>query len=157
MRRVATARACTAVFAVLSTPVIFAGCGAEEPLPQACLQAGRPEVLQVLRGAPDRARLSDGTLLSTCIDRAEDDAELQNLGITFVAVADALTARSDRDARAAYELGFLIGAAQRGAGPTGGTQGELVQRLQQAIAFQAEASAVRSEVERGMAAGRASG
>jgi hypothetical protein len=145
------------VLAALSTILIFAGCGREGPPPQACLQARTAEVQQALRGAPGHATLSDGTLLSTCIDRAENDAELQNLGIAFVAVADELTASSAHDGDAAFQLGFLIGAAQRGAGPTGGTQAELVQRLQQAIAFQADAPAVRAEVLRGMAAGRRSG
>jgi hypothetical protein len=115
------------------------------------------EVLQALSGAPAHARLADGTLLSTCIDRSESDADLQNLGITFVAVADRLTARIRRDPEAAFQLGFLIGAAERGAGPTGGTQGELVQRLQQVIAFQADTPAVEAEVLRGIEAGRRSG
>lgn len=139
----------------LSTLIILAGCG-EGPPPQACLQADAGEVAKLLRAAPEHARLTGGTQLSTCIDRAENDAELQNLGIVLVAVADELVARSRHDARAAYELGFLIGAAQRGAGPTGGTQAELVQRLQQTIAFDVT-PAVQAEVERGIAAGRADG
>lgn len=145
------------MLAALSTAAILAGCGQEAPPPQACLQAGRVEVLQALSGAPAHARLADGTLLSTCIDRSESDADLQNLGITFVAVADRLTARIRRDPEAAFQLGFLIGAAERGAGPTGGTQGELVQRLQQVIAFQADTPAVEAEVLRGIEAGRRSG
>lgn len=101
--------------------------------------------------------LPGGTLLSTCVDRAEDDADLQNLGLIFVAVADRLTARSEREPDAAFQLGFLVGAAQRGAGETGGTQAELVQRLQQTIAFRAERAPVRAQVLRGIAAGRARG
>ncbi|MDO8184346.1 hypothetical protein Q7L71_02070 [Conexibacter sp. CPCC 205706] len=139
----------------LSTLLIVAGCG-EEPLPQACLQADAGAVARLLHAAPEDATLSGGTPLSACVDRAESDAELQNLGIVFVAVADRLVARSRHDARAAYELGFLIGAAERGAGPTGGVQGELVQRLQQTIAFNVT-PAVQAEVERGIAAGRTDG
>lgn len=139
----------------LSTLLILAGCG-EGPLPQACLQADAGDVATLLRAAPQDARLAGGTALSTCIDRAESDAELQNLGVVLVAVADELVARSRHDARAAFELGFLIGAAERGAGPTGGVQAELVQRLQQTIAFDVT-PAVQAEVERGLTAGRASG
>lgn len=141
--------------AALSTLLILAGCG-ERPLPQACLQADGGEIARLLRAAPQDATLTGGIPLSTCIDRAESDAELQNLGIVLIAVGDRLATRSRHDARAAYELGFLIGAAERGAGPTGGVQAELVQRLHQTIAFDVT-PAVQAEVERGIAAGRANG
>jgi hypothetical protein len=141
--------------AALSMLLILAGCG-EEPLPQACVQTDGDAVAALLRSAPEHATLTGGTALSTCVDRAGSDAELQNLGVVLVGVADRLVARSRHDGRAAFELGFLIGAAQRGAGPTGGVQAELVQRLQQTIAFDAS-PAVQAEVERGIAAGRASG
>ncbi len=139
----------------LSTLLILAGCG-EEPLPHACLQADAGEVAALLRAAPEDATLTGGIPLSTCIDRAESDADLQNLGVVLVGLADRLVARSRHDERAAYELGFLIGAAERGAGPTGGVQAELVQRLQQTSAFTVTA-AVQAEIERGIAAGRTSG
>lgn len=145
------------MLAALSTLCILAGCGEEGPPPAECAQARPDDVARLLRGAPEAARLPGGTLISTCIDRAEDDAELQNLGFVFVAVADRLSARSARDPDAAFQLGFLIGAAQRGAGPTGGTQAELIQRLQQTIAFRAEQPSVRAQVLRGIAAGRRSG
>lgn len=142
---------------MLSTLLILAGCGESAPLPQACVQARHDDVLRALRGAPAHATLADGTLLSTCADRSSDDASLQNLGVVFVAVADELSARSRRDAAAAFQLGFLIGAVERAAGPTGGTQGQLLLRLQQPIAFQTGTPAIQREVERGMAAGRRSG
>lgn len=144
-----------ALATALSTLLMLAGCG-EEPLPQACLQADADQVATLLRAAPQDATLAGGIPLSTCVDRAESDAELQNLGIVLIAVADERVARSRHDQRAAYELGFLIGAAERGAGPTGGVQAELVQRLQGTIAFNAT-PAVQAEVERGIAAGRTSG
>lgn len=137
---------------------LLAGCGEEEPLPQSCVQANPAEVLSALRRAPGRVvALPDGTLLSACIDRAESDAELQTLGISFVTVADRLGAQVERDRDAAFRLGFLLGAAERGAGPTGGTQAELVQRLEQAVAFRTDDAARNAEVMRGVAAGREAG
>ncbi|MBB4661150.1 hypothetical protein [Conexibacter arvalis] len=147
----------TAALATVVALPFAVGCGAEAPPPSACMQATGADVMRALDGAPDHAALADGTLLSECVDRAESDAQLQTLGLTFVAVSDQLAAQVGRDRDAAFRLGFLVGAAERGAGPTGGTQGELVQRLQQAIAFQAERARDRADVLRGIAAGRRAG
>ena len=157
MRRTVRPGALAAALATAVALPLAVGCGDEAPLPQACAQATDADVMRALEGAPAHAALADGTLLSQCVDRAEDDAELQTLGLVLVAVSDRLAAQAAGSRAAAFRLGFLVGAAQRGAGPTGGTQGELVQRLQQAIAFQAEGPGERAEVMRGIAAGRRSG
>lgn len=157
MRRPALARARVVALTALVALPPLAGCGGEKPMPQACVQARSGDVLRALHAAPARVALADGTLLSTCIDRAEDDAQLQNLGITFVAVADRLAGRVAADPAAAFQLGFLMGAAERGAGPTGGTQAELVQRLEQVVSFQTGSPARKAEVLRGLAAGRRDG
>jgi hypothetical protein len=130
-----------------------AGCGGKARLPSACIQADVPDVLAALRAAPAAAALSDGTRLSTCVDRAVDDAQLQSLGVTFVGAADRLSVRMPHDPTAAFELGYLVGAAERGAGATGGVQGELVQRLEQTAGFGAGAAQRRADVQRGIAAG----
>lgn len=151
-------RALAAVLATVVAALAASGCGEQEPLPSACVQATADDVRQVLAAAPERVAFPDGTRLSECVDLAEDDGALQTLGITFVAVADELSAQvGGGDREAAFRLGFLIGAAERGAGPTGGLQGELVHRLQQTVAFRADDPRERSEVLRGMAAGRRSG
>jgi hypothetical protein len=144
------------VLATVAAACGASGCGEQESLPSACVQATADDVRQVLAAAPQRAALADGTRLSECVDRAEDDGALQTLGITFVAVADELSAQVG-DGDAAFRLGFLIGAAERGAGPTGGLQGELVHRLQQTVAFRVDDPSVRREVLRGIAAGRRAG
>jgi len=149
--------ALAAALATAAALPVATGCGEEPPLPSACVQATPADVMRLLASAPARAALSDGTLLSQCVDHAEDDADLQTIGITFVEVSDRLAAAAASSPTAAFQLGFLLGAAERGAGPTGGTQGELVQRLQQSIAFRAEAPRVRAEVLRGIAAGRRDG
>lgn len=157
MGRLLRPRTLATVLATAVAALAAAGCGEEATLPSACSQATADEVLQLLAAAPERAALPDGTLLSQCVDRAEDDGALQTLGLTFVAAADRLAAQLGRDPDAAFRLGFLIGAAERGAGPTGGLQGELVHRLQQTVAFRADSASERRAVLRGMAAGRRAG
>lgn len=157
MRRPDFVRARTAALLALATLPQLAGCGGKAPLPRACLQASQRDVLDALGRLPGPVALADGTPLSTCIDRAEDDAQLQALGMTFVAVADELAMRVARSSEAAFQLGFLIGAAERGAGPTGGTQAELVQRLEQVVSFQLDSAAREATVLRGIAAGRRAG
>lgn len=146
----------TAIAALAALPLLT-GCGDDKPVPQACIQATGADVVRVLAQAPEHATFPDGTLLSTCVKRARDDAALQTLGITFVAVADRLSTQAQTRQEAAFQLGFLVGAAERGAGPTGGLQATLVERLRQASAFQAGTPRERAELLRGVAAGRRSG
>ena len=157
MRRPLRLRALAAALTTAVAALVASGCGEQRSLPSACVQATSDDVAQVLAAAPERAALPDGTKLSECVDRAEDDGALQTLGLTFVAVADRLAARVDRSDEAAFQLGFLIGAAERGAGPTGGLQAELVQRLQQTVSFEADDVHEQREVLRGIAAGRRAG
>lgn len=144
-------------FVCVLAALAVAGCGDEPRLPLSCLDADADTVLQVLRRAPEQAALADGTPLSACIDHAENDGELQTVALTFVAVADRLAGELPTSPEAAYQLGWLIGAAERGAGPTGGTQGELVQRLEQTASFREGAARRRAEVLRGIADGRREG
>lgn len=150
-------RTLAAALATAVAALAVGGCGEEASLPSACGQATAGDVMQVLAAAPERAALADGTRLSECVDRAEDDGALQTLGLTFVATADRLAAQVGRSREAAFRLGFLIGAAERGAGPTGGLQGELVHRLQQTVAFRADDARERADVLRGIEAGRSAG
>ena len=56
--------------------------------------------------------------------------DLQSFGALVVHVADQLADRTPRDPRAALRLGYLIGAAERGASHSEGIHAELVHRLQ---------------------------
>ena len=85
------------------------------PPPQACIQAQPADVLQALRRAPGHVALADGTPLSQCVRRTIDDSRLQALGATLTAAADALAQRMRASDAAAFQLGFLIGATDRGA------------------------------------------
>jgi hypothetical protein len=101
--------------------------------------------------------LTDGTSLSECVDRARSDADLQNLGALYTQVADALAVQLPSSDRAALELGYLVGAARRGALHTNGIHEELVRRLEQADGVSGAPAARRATYERGVAAGRRDG
>lgn len=141
--------------------VLLAGCGpggdSDAPLSPACTEP--PAVREALRLAPGEARLSDGTRLSACIDDAQTDADLQNVGIAMTNAAEDLEMRALTDARAALELGYLVGAARRGAGSASALQAELVRRLERSAALDPEAvsAASRTAVQEGLEAGEARG
>lgn len=137
----------------LALAALAAGCGSEpEPLPAACSD-GPKAVLAALADAPGAVALADGTLLSECVGRASDDAELQMVGFAFTPVADRLAAR--RSPGAALQLGFLVGAVRRGASESNGVSLELVRRMEGRVAF--EEPALLEAAERGARAGEEHG
>lgn len=138
---------------VVSTLALLAlsGCGGRTPPAQACIQAQPADVLQALRRAPDRVTLSDGTPLSQCVRRTIDDSRLQLLGATLTTAADTLARRMRTSDAAAFQLGFLIGATDRGTDQAAGLQGELANRI--AGAAPPDGGPRRALLMRGRAAG----
>ena len=106
--------------------------GAERPLPAAC-SAGRDRVIEALRAAPRPVRI-DGTPLSACFARRSNGGDLQAVGASFVEAASTLSDKAALrpEGPAARRLGYLVGAAERGAGGAGapGTNTEIVRRLE---------------------------
>ena len=134
-----------------------AGCSSEQPaLPRDCL-AGRPSVARALASAPRAVLLEGGTRLSTCVERADSEAELQDVGIGYVNVAESLAAVVPRSDAAALQLGYLVGASRRGAARTNGVGAELVRRLEQAVGVDGPPAARRVAYRRGIAAGERDG
>jgi len=133
---------------------LVTGCGdsGPGPLPPECSD-GPDQVTKALRGAPGEVRVEHTTLLSVCVARATDDAELQQLGYSFTPVADRLREIGTR--RAALELGFLVGAVHRGARDSNGIHAELVRRMDRRLAF--DEPALQHAADRGVAAGEAHG
>lgn len=77
--------------------------------------------------------LADGASIAGCVERARNDGQLQDVGSALSTVADDLASRAAHgDAAAATQLGYLVGAARRGAARTNGVAAELVRRLEQA-------------------------
>ncbi len=134
-------------------------CGAEKPpLAAACTQSSAA-IERALQRAPVTVRLSDGTALSDCFTNARTDAALQSFGVIAVGAAEHLGARAERgDARAAVQLGYLVGAARRGARRGSGIQAELARRVGRAAAFVDDGGAAASAaLARGVRAGEAGG
>ena len=133
----------------------LSGCGDRTPPSQACIQAQPADVLQALRSAPGRVALADGTPISQCVRRTIDDGRLQALGVTLTGAADALAQRMHASEAAAFQLGFLIGATDRGSVQAAGLQSDLADRI--AGAAPPDGGPHRAMLLRGRAAGRRNG
>ena len=149
-----------AMAAVLSAALALAGCGGE----QAALSAGCTEddgsVVAALEGAPDEVALADGTRLSDCVADGLDDADLQNIGITYHRAAERLRDQAQEGSGpaaqdAAMRLGYLVGATRKGASGTNGVMAELQRRIENVAGRYTDRAtpAGRSALERGLAAG----
>jgi hypothetical protein len=134
-------------------------CGADEPpLAAACTQSSGA-IERALERAPVTVRLGDGTALSDCFTNARTDAALQSFGVVAVGAAEHLGARAQHgDAHSAVQLGYLVGAARRGARRSAGIQAELARRVERAATFVEEGgTAASAALARGMRAGEAGG
>jgi len=145
----------TGVVCVLAL-LAFGGCGGRTPPAQACIEAQPGDIMQALTRAPREVALADGTSLSQCVRRTIDDSRLQTLGATLIATADELAQRMHASDDAAFRLGFLIGAVDRGADQAAGLQEELANRIAGAAAG-VQGDARRAALLRGRAAGRRGG
>jgi hypothetical protein len=119
-----------AIFVALAA--LAAGCGRSQvdPTPVACL-GGSSAYLTALAKAPGEVRLSRDTQISDCLTENQDGGELAGVGEALVRTATELNAeaRAEPGGDAALQLGYLLGAAQRGADKTEGIHTDLVRRL----------------------------
>jgi hypothetical protein len=133
----------------LALAALVAGGGSEpEQLPPAC-GAGPDEVTAARAKAPGAVALTDGTLLSDCVAKATDDADLQMVGLALTPAADRLATRGDE--RSALRLGFLVGAVRRGASTSNGVSLELVRRMESRVRY--DDPTLLDAAERGARAG----
>ncbi|MGZ8665910.1 MAG: hypothetical protein ACXWZM_02220 [Solirubrobacterales bacterium] len=126
-----------AVVLIAAVPLTAAGCGsADEKTPAACLD-GPAAYSRALRGAPAEARLAGGTPISACLTQNQSAGDLTRVGAALIAVATTLNAeaRAGGEPAAARRLGYLVGAARRGASDTDGIHTNLVERLGTAAEF----------------------
>lgn len=141
---------------------VAAGCGGtSSDTPAACLE-GQGAYLRALADAPGEVRLAGGTPISDCLAENQQAGDLANVGSILVAVATKLDAeaRADPGGSENVELGYLLGAAQRGADRTEGIHTELMRRLAVAARFSPEGplpAEFTAAYRRGYDAGHASG
>jgi hypothetical protein len=150
------------VAALVAMLAVVGGCSNSEPetAPVACL-SGPHAYLRALRAAPGEVRLHGETPISECLTSAQAGGELANVGSDMIRAAtelnrDALEGSSD----AAVQLGYLVGAAQRGAEETGGIHEDLIRRLNAAARYSrggTPGAAFERSFGRGFAAGQESG
>jgi hypothetical protein len=144
-----------ALFAAAS----LAACGATSaPLDGACMgSAGAIE--RALARAPRPVTLPSGTRLSQCVANARSDSDLQNAGAVLTRAADHLSAAARAgDADAALRLGYLVGAARRGAQHTAGIHAELQRHIERAAAvLDGSGARVAGALASGQRAGEATG
>jgi len=135
---------------------VVGGCGSSD---EGGIPAGCPEdsaqVLAALRDAPRPVRIH-GVALSECLTRGSSGEDVQRIGAAYVPAAGSLADQARREPRgpAALRLGYLVGAAERGAAGTGGLHTELVRRLEQELGTVDAGSAAARRGQRG---GRATG
>lgn len=145
----------------LASLALLAGCGSEDPdTPGPCL-ADAGAYLAALERAPRPVTLVGDVSISDCLVDNQPSGELAQIGTATVEAATRLSARARRgDGPAAIQLGYLVGATQRGADETGGIHTDLVRRLESAAQTGPAGGltgAADVVYERGLAAGNRTG
>jgi hypothetical protein len=122
----------------LALAALFAaGCsGASDETPIACLE-GANSYLAALENAPGEVKLSGETPIGDCLVENQTGGDLATVGAAMVAAATELNAkaRANPGGAESLQLGYLLGAAQRGAEKTGGIHAELIRRLAAAARY----------------------
>ena len=133
---------------IAAVAAALAGCGSDksESLPAACTE-GPDVVVRALAKAPAPVTI-DGTPISECFNRDATSDDVQIVGTNLLGAAQQLVDRNQ-----ALQLGYLIGAARRGA-KRNGLGDEIVRRLEAEATVDA---AQRANYDRGLRAGAATG
>jgi hypothetical protein len=108
--------------------IAVTGCGAsDDSTPVTCLEG--PAFFM--------SKSQESVLISDCLAENQSGGELANVGTAMLAAATKLNAeaRSDPGGDANLQLGYLLGAAQRGAERTEGIHAELIRRLSAAARY----------------------
>lgn len=156
-------RASAATFLAAAALLGASGCG--EPggnTRVACLE-GAGTYLKALEAAPGAVKLRGETPISDCLTENQQGGELATVGTAMVAAATKLNAeaRAEPGGEANLRLGYLLGAAERGAARTDGIHAELIRRLSTAVRYSPDnrplPPAFQSTYREGFDAGEARG
>lgn len=153
-----------AAILLASFALIAAGCGSteeEESTPVACLE-GAAAYRLALESSRRGAWLEDGTLISECLPPNQSAGDLARVGEAMVEVATGLNAEArGRGVEGPRQLGFLVGAAERGAAEGEGIHTDLIRRLTAAAEYtpgnQPMPEVSVEKYEKGLKTGRARG
>jgi hypothetical protein len=154
-----------AVLGLAGTVLAAAGCGGDdggEQTPVACLD-GAGAYVGALGNAPGEVKLSGEVPVSDCLAQNQGGGDLAAVGAAMVAAATELNAeaRESPGGDAALRLGYLVGAAERGAAETEGIHADLIRRLTAAAGHNPGGDplppAFRSAYRSGYAAGQSRG
>ncbi len=133
-----------------------AGCSSseDEEAPAACL-AGNDAYLTALRVAPAEVLLEGETPISDCLTPEQEGGQLAAIGKEMIAAATELNAAAQEDpgGREALQLGYLIGAVERG---SEGIHADLGRRLDTAARYSPD-GLLPAEFERTFGQGYAAG
>jgi hypothetical protein len=142
---------------------LLAGCGnSDGSTPVACLE-GAAAYERALQAAPDEVLLEDETLISECLTRNQSGGDLSRVGEALIVTATKLNAeaREEPGGEATLQLGYLLGAVQRGSEESEGIHSDLLRRLVVAARFapgkQPLPPAFQREYRTGYAAGQSKG
>jgi hypothetical protein len=156
-------RALIAIVALACVAAPAAGCGTQDDsTPVACLE-GRGAYLNALRAAPAPVKLGGETPISACLARNQQAGDLATVGGAMVEAATSLNAeaRAEPGGDANLQLGYLLGAAQKGADKSEGIHADLLRRLTVAARFAPGKDPLSKEFlttyQRGFDAGRSTG
>lgn len=131
-------RAAIAISLFCAMALFAAACGSQkdDSTPVACLE-GTDAYLSALRAAPGAVTLGGETPISDCLAENQQAGDLATVGEALVAAATKLNseARANPGGDANLELGYLLGAAERGAEKTEGIHADLIRRLAVAARF----------------------
>jgi len=149
--------------ALLASLALLAGCGGpDDSTPVACLE-GPGVYLGALANAPGEVRLKGEAPISECLTENQTSGDLANVGTAMLAAATKLNsaARAEPGGDANLQLGYLLGAAQRGADGTEGIHAELIRRLSAAARYSPDnrplPAGFLDAYQRGFDAGRSQG
>jgi hypothetical protein len=111
---------------------LAAGCGSKDEeamTPTVCMQGTVP-YRQALETAPNEVRMAGGTLISECLTPGQSAGDLARVGEGMIEAATDLNAEMRASGiEAPTQLGFLVGAAERGAAESEGIHSDLIRRL----------------------------
>ena len=121
-----------------SAALLAVGCSNSEPegTPDACL-VGSEEYVRALAAAPGEVRLDGEIPISDCLVPEQEGGDLARVGQEMIKAATDLNAAARRDptSPASVQLGYLVGAVERGAE---GIHTDLKRRLSSAARFSSQ-------------------